>query len=107
LNAKNSHQMTLTEEPSADALKETLRDALKEILTEVLTTTSMRPAVIESDSGVSSVTRETLANGSTKITTKIYHEDPEMADILCARIFERATAYAHNHAPGAPYPPKE
>jgi hypothetical protein len=90
-----------------DLLRDTLKDVLKDVLTEVLTTTSMRPAVIESDSGVSSVTRETLANGSTKLTVKIYHEDPQQADVLCARIFERATAYAHNHAPGAPYPPKE
>lgn len=90
-----------------DMLRDALKDVLKDILTEVLSTTSMRPAVIESDSGVSSVTRETLANGTTKITTKIYHEDPEMADILCARLFERAQNYAHNHAPGAPYPPPE
>jgi len=83
-----------------------IRGMLPEILREVTTavmSTSMRPAVIQSDSGVSSVTREKMASGPVKITAHIYHEDPYVADAICAQVYDKAIAWANDHAPGAVY----
>ena len=87
---------------ATNVVRAMLPDIIKEITATVMGV-SMRPAVIQSDSGVSSVTREKMANGTCKITTHVYHEDPEMADVLSERIYQRAIEWADNHEPGANY----
>lgn len=83
------------------ALKEAVKEALHDLLSA-----SMRPAVIASDSGVSSVTYETMSNGTTKVMWRVYHEDPIEAQRLARMLYEEDINYWHGHSATNIVPPK-
>jgi hypothetical protein len=58
-----------------------------------------RPSVVQSESGVSSVKLNQLANGSTQVEVKIYHADPYEAACVARTIYESEIKYWNDHAP--------
>lgn len=60
---------------------------------------SGRPSVVQSESGVSSVTLKQLASGATQAEVKVYHVDPYEAARLARAIYEAEINYWAGHAP--------
>ena len=87
----------------AESLKAIL-EPVKSIFADMLRA-SGRPSVVQSESGVSSVKLNTLANGTVQYEIKIYDADPYMAAFTAADLLGQYQTYYHDHAPGEPFVP--
>ena len=67
-------------------------EAIKEVVARELAEKLQRPAVIASESGVSSVKLNTTAKGFTQTEVHIYHDDPHEAARLANEIYEALLA---------------